>query len=84
MLVIDRNCFLLIVDVDIGIDVIEACLSRGRCLEARGNQGQAGATRGNQAQGQAGATGGKDKRGGMMVVDGKGLADLLMCAFDIH
>ena len=22
---IDRNCFLLIVDVDIGIDVIEAC-----------------------------------------------------------
>ena len=47
-----------------------------------GGQGQPGATRGNW--GKAGATGGKDKRGGTMVVDRNGLADLLMCAIDIH
>ena len=41
-----------------------------------------GATRGNQ--GQSKGNQGKDKRGGTMVVDGKGLADLLMCAIDIH
>ena len=31
-----------------------------------------------------GATWGKDKRGGTMVVDRNGVADLLMCAIDIH